>query len=145
MKTLSIVIIALTVFGCSACSKKTIPVAENKKTDSSVTQLPAKVDSSAEIKYRFIVTFYSIGSGTERDQIVMFEKFVTDYGQKSKTTIAYEKSNWGREGEVNYCMKLAEIAAEDQQKFIGEAKEILKSAKWVRFSENTPCGGRKRR
>ena len=121
MKILSVFVIALAIFGCSACSKKTAPVTEKKKTDSVVAQQPAKVDSVAPVNQRFIVTFYSIGSGTERDQITAFEKFVADYGQKNNTTITYEKAHWGREGEVNYCMMLTEISAMDQQKFIAEA------------------------
>lgn len=142
MKTLSSCLIILIIFSFPACSKKTTVLKETPVASTTI-ELPVKMDSTTKVNYRFIVTFYSIGSGTEHDQINRLEKFITDYSLKSGASIAYEKSIWGREGEINYCMQLSEISIADQQKFMASIKEELKSAKWVRFSENTPCGGRR--
>ena len=51
----------------------------------------------------------------------------------------YETTNWGREGEVDYCLKLAELDKKKQELFITEIKEILKNSALVRFKENTLC------
>lgn len=139
MKSLAACFFALIIFSFAACSKKVIVNTEKPPTSSST--LPLKIDSIVEENYRFIVTFYSIGSGTEHEQINILEKFLADY---NRITVKYEKSFWGREGEVNYCMHLSEIAGAEQQKFIEGAKDALKSAKWVHFSENTLCGGRRK-
>ena len=132
-------LLALMIFSFPACSKKASVSTE--KPAASSTPLPLKTDSTVDENYRFIVSFYSIGSGTEREQINILEKFLAGY---IPAGIKYEKSFWGREGEVNYCMKLSEIIDADQKKFIDSAKEALKSAKWVHFSEYAVCGGRRR-
>ncbi len=135
-------ILALTVFCCSCCSQKTSGITEQKINSSEVTQTK---DSVAANNYRFIVDFYSIGEGVEGEQIKLFKNFITDYGKKIKKEIAFEESYWGREGETNICLKLSELSPTDQLNFITEAKNALKSARWVHFFEDSACRtGRKK-
>jgi FAD synthase len=145
MKVLSILLISLTLLSCS-CSKKSNPVSEVKSVPpqtghvSSSSQTSAvKTDSIADANYRLVVSFYSTGEGAEGQQISKFETFVGEYGQKFNKTVAYEKSGYGREGEVSFCLKLSEFSKNEQAKFISDSKDVLKSAKWVHFTENTTC------
>jgi hypothetical protein len=139
MKFISLFILASALFICPACSKKTTGTAENKQNTASVTQPSEKTDSTSRNNYRFIVSFYSIGSGTEGEQVTAFETFLSSYRKNLKKNLLAEKTHWGREGEVDYCMKLTELSLSDQVTFINEAKDVLKSAKRVHFIENAPC------
>jgi hypothetical protein len=126
----------------SACSKKTAATAVTEQK--TIAPVSPVTDSVTADIYRLVVSFYSIGEGTERNQIQLFEKFISDYRMKMHNAIAFEKSYWGREGEVNYCLKLTEFPVPEQPKFIDEVKKLLQDAKHVHFSENTGCS-RKRR
>ncbi len=162
MKILSVSILAFFLFGCSACSEKTTGGSDTKqnavavdlsksilktdsihaetKKESSVTDsVAAKAKDNEQNNYRFIVSFYSIGAGTEQKQIEKFENFLTGYRQKTGKSISAEKTSWGREGELDFCLNLSEISSNDQLNFIRDAKEELKTARWVNFSENSPC------
>ena len=50
-----------------------------------------------------------------------------------------ETVKWGREGETDYCVKLSQLNSDEQAKFISSIKEIIKTSKLVRYSENTTC------
>ena len=58
---------------------------------------------------------------------------------KNNVKIISEISQWGREGDVDYCFKLTELNILQQDKFIKEAKELLNSYSLVKFYENTTC------
>jgi len=128
----------------SACSKKTQAVTQAKEQNQSAPA--ARQDSVPQNLYRFIVSFYSTGEGAEGKQIQQFEKFLSGYKTPSGDTLHAEKTPWGREGEVDYCMKLSGLNSDDQQQFINQVKELLKSAQRVHYSENAACRqGRPRR
>jgi len=149
MKIFSIYISFL-LAGCFACSPKTNQVVSANQKEDSVAH-PAKVDSVAlnpdttTVKTsvtgvaRFIVSFYSIGEGTEQNQIQKLESFLLLFRQRTGKNIPAEKTSWGREGELDYCISLSELSSGDQSMFIRDVKEELKTARWVNFSENSPC------
>ena len=88
---------------------------------------------------RFIVSFYSIGSGVEGDQIEKLLNFIDEYGKSKNKDIGYDRTFSGREGEVDYCFKLKELNAGEQKDFIVKAKSTLKSGKWITYFENQRC------
>ena len=88
---------------------------------------------------RFIVSFYSIGSGISRGMPEKLESFVEKYGLKINQKIIYNKTHWGREGETDYCFPLKELSDAQISEFIMGAKEELKSAEYVHFLENQEC------
>ncbi|MES2588004.1 MAG: hypothetical protein V4622_03420 [Bacteroidota bacterium] len=94
---------------------------------------------TADTNYRFSVSFISIGSGTDGKAKKVFEAFIADYNTKNKCKLVYETTPWGREGEVDYCFKLKELKAKQQESFITDLKEALKSSTLVRYQENSPC------
>ncbi|MCX6291483.1 MAG: hypothetical protein NT126_06930 [Bacteroidetes bacterium] len=143
MKILSTVVLISVIMSCSSCSKKTAALSEKPST-AATPAAAATADSANKDFYRFLVSFYSIGEGSEGKQIEMLEQFISDYRLKTKKNIPVDKTHWGREGEVNFCFKLTEFDAAGQQQFINEVIAILKTAKLVRFSENTSCGRNRR-
>lgn len=89
--------------------------------------------------YRFNVSFISIGSGTDSKAKQQFNEFITQFNNNNRVLIIPEIISWGREGETDYCLKLAELNNDLQNKFIADTKEILKTSKLIRYKENTSC------
>lgn len=89
--------------------------------------------------YRLTISFISIGSGTDGKARQEFLNYIQDFETKRNIKIGMETAKWGREGETDYCLKLAELNSDEQAKLISDIKELLKTSKLVRYSENTPC------
>ena len=56
-----------------------------------------------------------------------------------------ETAHWGREGEVDYCFKLAELSKEEQATFIAAIKSELKDSERVSIKENVPCQNKRKK
>ncbi len=118
--------------------------AQNPETTVATTEVQ-KTDSAKEELYRFTVTFYSIGEGTENKYMTGFEDFIGIFSGKVGKNIDYERTPWGREGETDYCLKLKELTPKEQTDFILRTNELLKGAKWVHVYENQPCLHKRKR
>ena len=132
MKGLFFFIAIIALFACSS-AKKT----NDKKT---TTQNIITIDTN----YRFSVSFISIGAGTDKKAKQQFDSYITEYQQINKIKLSYEITNWGREGEIDYCLKLTELDKKKQELFVTETKEILKNSSLVRYKENAPCRQKKK-
>ncbi|MEI6879916.1 MAG: hypothetical protein WCK82_01055 [Bacteroidota bacterium] len=130
MKNLIFLIAMFALFACNSAKNVT-----DKKTINSTNQDTI----SSDINYRFSVSFISIGSGIDKQSKHKYDQYITEYEQKNKLQLSYETTNWGREGEVDYCFKLTELDKKKQKLFIIETKEILKTSSLVRYKENITC------
>ena len=126
IKILSISIGLLLAIACNSTKKAT----ENNNAKSII--LPDSI-------YRFNVSFISIGSGTDSKAKQQFNEFITQFNNNNSVIITLEIVSWGREGETDYCLKLAELNNDLQNKFIADTKEILKTSKLIRYKENSTC------
>ena len=126
IKILSISIGLLLAIACNSTKKAT----ENNNAKSII--LPDSI-------YRFNVSFISIGSGTDSKAKQQFTEFITQFNNNNSVIITLEIVSWGREGETDYCLKLAELNNDLQNKFIADTKEILKTSKLIRYKENSTC------
>jgi hypothetical protein len=89
--------------------------------------------------YRLTVSFISIGSGIDSKAKEKYDNFVLDFGKKNKVKLPHETVTWGREGEVDYCFKLAELDQNKQAEFVKESMALLTGNKRVQFKEKTTC------
>ena len=126
---IKLISISILILLASACNSKKIAT-ENNNVKSIV--LPDSI-------YRFNVSFISIGSGIDSKAKQQFNEFITQFNNKNKLTIIPEIVSWGREGETDYCLKLAELSSELQNKFITDTKKLLKTSKLIRYKENSTC------
>ena len=126
MKILLYISIVIFTLACNA-----------KKKTTTIEEPPSAlvVDSTS----RFIVSFISIGEGTDYEAKKQFKRFVETYNLNNKTEITYSVSSWGREGEIDYCFTMEELASDQQIIFIQELKEALKSSTLIRYKENSMC------
>ncbi|MEX2364687.1 MAG: hypothetical protein WD597_13735 [Balneolaceae bacterium] len=131
MKTL-IYLLAIVALAVSCNSTK-------NATDKNTTVSTAQNTNMPDTIYRLSVSFISIGAGTDKKAKQQYDQYIIQYEQKNKIKLNYEIVNWGREGEIDYCFKLSELNKNQQDQFVTETKEILKSSSLVRFKENTTC------
>lgn len=123
--------------------KPVADVAETAKVEvpASPAAVPAATDSVERV--RLVISFYSIGMGSDNKSILAYEDFIGTYAGEVKKTIDYEKTAWGREGETDFCLGLAELSQSEQDQFIARSREKLRDAKWVNLYENSPCRHRR--
>jgi hypothetical protein len=110
------------------------------KVEANVTQNTNLPDSI----YRFTVSFISIGSGTDHKAKQQFSQFIQQFNEKNNVKINAETTNWGREGEIDYCLKLNELNEQQQIQFISETEDLLKDSSLVRYYENSICRHKKK-
>jgi hypothetical protein len=89
--------------------------------------------------YRFTISFFSKGGGTDRKARSEFELFLENFNKKNEVNLQYIKTSWGREGEVDYCFQLEEFKKKKQIVFIKECEDLLKDTKLVHFQEFGKC------
>ena len=89
--------------------------------------------------YRFTISFFSKGGGTDRKARSEFESFLENFNKKNEVNLQFIKTTWGREGEVDYCFQLEELKKKKQIAFIKECEDLLKDSKLVHFQEFSEC------
>lgn len=122
-------------FVVASCGTSKESAANEKVTDSS-SKNNTMTAPGQDNKYRLIVSFISIGEGTDPDARKVMDGVIENWNQKTGKTIAMEPMPWGREGEVDFCFRLAELSSEDQVSFISEMKKAMEGRKLIQFAEN---------
>ena len=130
MKSLISLFIALSFFSCN-CAKNSRTLCKKQKES-----VNAVLSDSV---FRFGVSFISIGGGIDRQAKQKFDQYIEEFNSLNKVNLKIEIIKWGREGETDYCVKLSQLNSDEQAKFISSIKEIIKTSKLVRYSENTTC------
>jgi hypothetical protein len=127
----------------AACNRKQAPVAQeitNTNIDTVVkTQEPAPVPEGTVDNTRLVVMFISKGAGIDQKTKEAFEKWL----QEQPRQVKWEITTWGREGELNYCLKLDELSTRDQEKFVEQTRIFLTDKDLVIVTENAPCDRRR--
>ena len=127
MNKLLCILLAVALTGC-------FPL-KNKRNELKLETFETNTSS-----YRFSVSFISIGSGIDIKAKQQYDQFIKQFGIKNNIELSYEKVLWGKEGECDYCFKLLELDRNQQETFIFETKETLKSSNLIRYKENSNCG-----
>lgn len=114
----------------------TISCIDSKK----ITENTLDVENSKNNSiYRFTISFFSKGGGTDRKARSEFESFLENFNKKNEVNLQYIKTSWGREGEVDYCFQLEELKKKKQIIFIKECEDLMKDSKLVHFQEFGEC------
>jgi hypothetical protein len=131
---LPVLLFAVILFASCNCEKKAI---ETKPAEAPKAQ--QSPSDGVNALNNLVVSFYSKGSGIDRDAWRRFEDFLVSYSAKTNTPVPYKKIGWGREGEFDFCVTLSAMTAGQRDKFIAEARELLKPVELVHIYENRPC------
>ncbi|MFH0896078.1 MAG: hypothetical protein V2A54_16720 [Bacteroidota bacterium] len=94
-------------------------------------------------KYHLLVSFYSPGDGIDVATQGKYDEAIKKFEKDNKLTISIEKANWGREGEIDYCINLNNFNATQQTEFIDMSKKLLSTSTKVNILENCDCKHKK--
>ena len=119
--------------GLIACSSS------KKSFENSSNETVSNSESLADSIYSLRISFISIGSGTDKKTKLEYEQFLKQFEESNKVTILLDKASWGKEGEIDFCIKLTGLSDALRKQFIQETKDKLKNSKLVRIYENTTC------
>lgn len=89
--------------------------------------------------YRLIVSFISIGEGTDRKGRETLDGVLAEWKTKKGKEITFESVAWGREGENDFCFRINNLNEKEQQLFVSDMKEAFKGRPLIQISENQPC------
>lgn len=82
----------------------------------------------------FGISFISIGGGIDQKAKDKFLKYIDNFEKDNVKSIVISSSTWGREGEIDYCIKF--LNGNLQSKFISDVKDLLKDSSLVRYKES---------
>jgi hypothetical protein len=99
----------------------------------------AEGEKQAQNNYRFIVSFISIGEGTDRNGRETLDGVLASWEKKKGAPVAFESVPWGREGEVDFCFNLKELSKKEQELFIADMKTAFNGRSLIQMTENQPC------
>lgn len=99
----------------------------------------SRIEATDSSKYRFGISFYSIGTGIDAAAKQQMMDYIRQFEQKEGVTLTYEKYAWGKEGEQDYCFRLHELSPVKQEYFITQMKEMLKKSTRVHYKEYSAC------
>lgn len=128
-------IILFSIF-LSACKVSKDPVSTNTQdstTNNSTTEGNPKESNILR------VSFYSIGTGIQHNAVSGFKSIINDFEAQHKVTVEYRTKNWGREGEIDYCVDLNKMRKDLRPLFVNTTREKLDGYQ-VHIYENSVCG-----
>lgn len=127
MKILSILLTSSIFFTFISC-----------KTKSQANNSVVNSNQNSNV-YSLVVSFYSIGMGTDYQSKKKFDEMVINFEEQNKTKITIETYPWGREGEVDLCINLKSLSKKLADDFVNKAKAIATEGKHIRVTENSVC------
>ncbi len=92
-----------------------------------------------EHKDKLSISFFSIGSGIDYQKKIEYDKFIENFQKNEKVSLVVAKSNWGKEGEEDYCIDLKTLSKNKQEKFIEGSKQLLSTGAHIRITEVDSC------
>ena len=115
--------------------KDAVPV--NQPDSDQPSPKPKRTESTAQNagSYRLIVSFISKASGVDRKLHEKFKALLESYTPR----VNPEVTPWGREGEVDYCLKLNELNANQQKDFVQKVRQAIGNTDMVYITENAGC------
>lgn len=88
---------------------------------------------------RLVVSFFSICCGIDNKAQEDLDRFIKRYEKTKRKQLTKSAIHWGKEGEIDYCLKLSELSPKEQRKFISQVRALLKRSKLVHINENAAC------
>ena len=101
--------------------------------------VPGVSVSKESVKYRAVVSFYSICCGPDSGDVEAVQEFIKAFEEKYKVELEFENRSWGMEGEWDMCFKLDEVNSAAQLEFVDGVKDAID--KRIAGKDNTRNGG----
>jgi len=128
--------LVLVVAMAGSCKTNKNTTAETPKQEPAATNPRVDLPDSM---YSVIVSFISIGAGTDASAKEKLDQVVQQYQTDAGMPIAREEIAWGREGEVDFCFKLLGQDKKSKDSFVQQLRDAFKGNNLVQITENTPA------
>ena len=128
--------LVLIVAMAGSCKTNKNTTAETPKQEPAATNPRVDLPDSM---YRVIVSFISIGAGTDGAAKEKLEQVVQQYQTEVGMPVAHEEIACGREGEVDYCFRLLGQDKKSKDSFVQHLRDTFKGNSLVQITENTPA------
>ncbi len=123
MKKLTIIL--FTTLSFFACKSTSAPMDTTKEISESNTKKSTKQTNVEEKTYDMVLYFISKGEGIDMKLAAKINNIVSEFSKANKVKIRLEKSNFGREGEVNYNFILNNLSTSKKKEFIKAIEAVI--------------------
>lgn len=130
--------------GCNSSKKAAptdikTPVETASQNQNTIKVMNDTLPANKEETYRLMVSFISIGEGTDANAFNQMNAYVEEQSAATGSTIKYISVPWGREGEVDCLFRLSSFEEKQQQAFVAGLIGVFKENKLVQISESAKC------
>ncbi|MBK9705540.1 MAG: hypothetical protein IPO77_00630 [Acidobacteria bacterium] len=94
---------------------------------------------TVETPARLRLSFISVGGGIDAKAKQQTDEFLIGYESKHGQPLAKSVVHWGREGKLDYCFALKELAEAEQTAFIRQIRSLTERSRRVHVYENSKC------
>ena len=95
---------------------------------------------AATRRYAVVVSFASLAGGTDPVAHASFEAEMKSLEDELGRTVERHIVHWGREGEFNVCMDLAEVSARRRHALVQKLRAHFRSSDRTGVAEDAECG-----
>ena len=92
-----------------------------------------------ENTYDAVISFFSIGQGVDYLKKQAFDKLLKDFEEKEKVSLTTESYPWGREGEVDVCIRFTGLSKKQQSALIAQIEHLIRESSLIRMGRNVSC------
>jgi hypothetical protein len=140
MKIKFIVLFVLVITGFFACkSKKESHVNKHVTESVASNEMAVEIVSQKDSFSNIMVSFISIGSGTDGKARVNFLALLDTFQKDKNIALEIEVRRWGREGEVDYCINTTTLSKNDLLELKNSTSKLLGENKLVRMNYGSKC------
>lgn len=93
---------------------------------------------STNSKDSLVVSFISIGAGTDYKAKEKLDLFIKDFQNEYHVQLDVTIKHWGREGETDYIYNLNKLSKKQCKTFVAEMEAMFSKNNLVKISRNHP-------
>ena len=90
-------------------------------------------------KNNISIIFISRGEGIDGNSKGKLIKYIDDFNYKNKSELIPFQKNWGKEGEVTFCIDFTQLNNKQKEIFLIDLEKIIINSKLINFEFNLEC------
>ena len=95
-----------------------------------------EIHAQSHAKDSLVVSFISIGAGTDYKAKERLDLFVKDFQSNQQVQLAVRTKHWGKEGETDYTYDLSKLSRKQCKTFVEEIEAMFSGNDLVRISHH---------
>lgn len=139
-----IILLMIGLWFTSACKTKpkTTVKSQEEQVIEKVEPVAESVNEIESASYIYI-TFFSIGAGTDGKTRTQMLEFLDTYQKEKGLELSINAQNWGREGEVDYCINTTTLNNDISNELYDNLQKIFNGKELIKMKRANNCKSRK--